>query len=751
MLILPRTTASPNPISLNLNRFRHNIPIRDRPWRQPFAIELSADDSTLVASAAASDKLFTVDANSGEVLGRVDVGAVPRGIALQHGEGGSLASAWVLNAVDNTVSFVDLADREEPQVVSTVTLEDPTHATVKRGRIAFETASASSTGTFACASCHPDGHTDQLLWVLKTPVVTGGDQIMPRSTMPIRGLRDTEPYHWDGIPGDPYGGNNSANVHGRVEPNSVVGDPVSSARHLIDGGLASTMALVDDPFKNDEDKGGRLSAAQRDDMAAFLLSVPYPPAQRRPWDSVVTERARDGFRLFHIDGDNDPSKARPNVCGNCHRMPHLVSTNTPGTGMDAPTWRGAYDRFLILPQGRLNIMEFDFYASIAKRGIPEQRMWELSWGNRERFDPVWDMVLEMSTGYSGAFARQVTLNEQTVDDELTLDLLAALETAASDGAVVLDADGVVTSGGSSRPASFRYQSDSRYHSSNGDASMTREELLDDVKAGNLIVTLTGRHGAECDFDHPQPAIWTAGPIEKQRGRQRFPVLTPDKTEMVVSGRHVSDQASVFVDGHRVDGDVDLKDDERIGINLRQCPENGMHLLQLQNPNGLFTNDFILTVAEAMPETLAQADTDDDEKSRLLGDILRRSKWDRLVGTWVDARSRGNGLKITFKWRIKDRVLESESIDPTRKTISMIAVNAQNGNVFQAGADSTGSSHLGGWTFNGTKDAVVNLGFTDGDGTQGEIALHYKFVDDDTLIFTILLPQPIDIRMVRADK
>ena len=68
-------------------------------------------------------------------------------------------------------------------------------AAFKGGRIASNTAGASSTGTFACAGCHPDGHTDQLLWVLKTPIVTGGNQIMPRSTMPLRGLRDTAPFH----------------------------------------------------------------------------------------------------------------------------------------------------------------------------------------------------------------------------------------------------------------------------------------------------------------------------------------------------------------------------------------------------------------------------------------------------------------------------------------------------------------------------------------------------------------------------
>ena len=83
---------------------------------------------------------------------------------------------------------------------------------------------------FSCASCHPDGHTDQLLWVLKTPIVEGGNQIMPRSTMPVQGLRDTAPFHWDGIPGDPYGGINSASLRSHVEPNSSIEDPASQTR-----------------------------------------------------------------------------------------------------------------------------------------------------------------------------------------------------------------------------------------------------------------------------------------------------------------------------------------------------------------------------------------------------------------------------------------------------------------------------------------------------------------------------------------
>lgn len=568
-------------------------PKRDQALATPFAIQASSDDATLVATAASSDKLFTVDAKNGQVLGRVDVEAGPRGIALDGG------TAWVLNALANTVTLVDLADRSKPKAVTTITLEDPTHPVFKRGRIAFNTAKASTTGTFSCASCHPDGHTDQLLWVLDTPIVTGGNQIMPRSTMPVRGLRDTAPFHWDGIPGDPYGGIHSASVRKSVEPNSKLDPPTSTTRHLIDGGLASTMRLVGDKAKNDEGKDGELSKQQRDDMAVYLLGVPYPPAPKRAYTDELSERAQKGFRLFHIEGDHDPKQLTANVCGNCHRMPFLVSTNTPGTGMDAPTWRGAQDRWLILPQGRLNIIDFDFYRSVAERGAPERDIWRFSWGGRQRFDPIWDMVLEMSTGFSGAFGRQVTLNKTTANAELTADLLTALERSAADGAVVLECDGVMQK---QKAETVAMQFDAgRYVRKTGNrSSFTRKELLALAADRKFIGTVTARHGAKATVDHPQPALWTLGPIERQRGRQDFPILHPDQKSMTVSGRHFGDDARIFVNGRRVNGSVSAKKgekDEKVTIALDALPSEGMHLLQVQVPNGPFSNEFIIHIAK----------------------------------------------------------------------------------------------------------------------------------------------------------
>lgn len=621
--------VAPKSNLINLEPLPPEHPEKGMALATPYAIQVSEDGSTLVATAAGSDKLFTVNAKSGEVLGRVPVGAAPRGVALEHADDGKPTRAWVYNAVANTVSLIDLSDTTSPQVAGFVKLEDPTYRQVKLGRTWFNDADASSTGTFSCESCHPDSNTDQLLWVLATPVVSRGDQIMPRSTMPVRGLRDTAPFHWDGVLGDPYGGNNSANIFTSVEPNADVDDQATSTRHLVDASLGGVLNAHGDDLVNDEGKPGAFTAAERDDLATYLLSVMFPPAPRRAYDNVLSDTAQQGYRLFHIDGDLDPSKTTPNVCGNCHRMPFLVSTNTPGTGMDAPTWRGAYDRFLILPQGRLNIIEFPFYRNVAERGNSEEEIWRFSWGGRRRFNPIWNMVLEGSTGFSGAFARQVTMNSSSVSRDLTRNLLDALEISADEGAVVLEAEGVFINDSTSRSVELQFdptfQSDVYVSKARDREAFTRARLMELAADGRFVGTFTGRHGENADIENPQPALWTLGTIHEQRGRQAFPVLYEGKSRMALSGRNFDDNANIYVDGRRVGGSIEVTDDEQeqVLIELALLPKPGMHMLQVQAKDGHFSNDFIIHVTESA-EAAAEMKRRHDEAHVDVRDALANS-------------------------------------------------------------------------------------------------------------------------------
>ena len=685
----------------------------------PYGIEISEDDSTLFVSTAGSDKLITIDADSGVVLGRVAIDATPRGVALISANDGSPIQAWVLNAVENTVSLVDVSTTSNPRLVDTVVLEDPTEPVIKRGRKAFETAKASTTGTFSCASCHPDGHTDQLVWVLETPIVTRGDQIQPRITMPIRGLRDTEPYHWDGIPGDPYGGVNAANTDGHVPPNSDINDPTTSTLDLIDGGLANTMHWVGKTNTNDEGKLGKLTAAERGDMSVFLLSVPYPPAQRRAYDNVQSDRAKEGFRLFHIEGNGG---GRAGVCGDCHRLPHLVSTNHPTIGMDTPTWRGAYDRFLILPQGRINLVTLQPFSELAELGIPERELWRRTWGQREAFDPVWDMVEEHSTGYSGAFARQATLNQASLSKSITSDVINALEQSAREEAIILAVSGVMIEGNNARAVSMRFDGQ-EYVSSIG--SHTQEELIALTREGKFIGTFTGHHGLNIDFDHPQPALWTLSPIHEQSGPQEFPNIHSEQLAMSLNARHVDADAHIIVNGRRVDGTVNLQDDEMIRVEFTERPPLGMNLLQLQTRGGLISNDFIFyATSEAVPKRVPT-----------LGEIVKNNGWESLLGDWVDASTRGE-FQVSLSWKIKNRLLEMSFTEQAGATIASINVDPSSGEIVHSGINPLGASVTGTWDFAVEDGPRFNGKFLSLEGAEGELSIQMVPQEKDALLFKI---------------
>jgi hypothetical protein len=356
--------------------------------------------------------------------------------------------------------------------------------------------------------------------------------------------------------------------------------------------------------EKDFQKDQALSSEQLEALAIYNLAVPYPPAPARPFDNQISAQARKGFELFHVEGDKNPKMSSPNVCGSCHRMPFLTSTNTPGQGMDAPTWRGAYDRHLILPQGRMNIIDFPWIKPIANAGRDEFDMWRLTWsgdtGPRTAFDPIWNMVLEGSTGFSGAFARQTTLDKKTAGNAAVISLLADLELSASQRTVILECEGIFLGVGKPQKIKLQFVSngiDPLYIAKdNTGATYTRSELLSLAVKGNFIGTFIARHGAKSDlFVSPQPAIWTTGPIAFQSGKQAFPILDSRTNAMLISGSHFAEDAKIFIDGRLGTGSITKKKGNEVLLTLNDLPHKGMHLLQVQAPEGRMSNEFIFYV------------------------------------------------------------------------------------------------------------------------------------------------------------
>jgi hypothetical protein len=74
----------------------------------------------------------------------------------------------------------------------------------------------------------------------------------------------------------------------------------------------------------------------------------------------------------------------------------------------------------------------------------------------------------------------------------------------------------------------------------------------------------------------------------------FPLLYPGNLSFTLSGRNIQNAASVYVDGQRVDAGVTRTPNE-ISITLRSLPSHGWHLVQLQNPAGLFSNEYLIRI------------------------------------------------------------------------------------------------------------------------------------------------------------
>ena len=130
------------------------------------------------------------------------------------------------------------------------------------------------------------------------------------------------------------------------------------------------------------------------------------------------------------------------------------------------------------------------------------------------------MVLEGSTGFSGSLGRQVTINSVTTEDALSNDLLDALELSSSEGAIVLQVEGLITEEGKSRSIILQYDSSLKgrnYAEIAGQGkAFSRDRLFELANANQFVGTFTGRHDKNAYYDNPQPGIWAEGPIEKQR-------------------------------------------------------------------------------------------------------------------------------------------------------------------------------------------------------------------------------------------
>jgi YVTN family beta-propeller protein len=609
-------------------------PADGRQLATPYALALSDDGSTLVATASASNRVFTLDTATGAVQGVLDVGAGPRGLALRSSpRTGRPEIAYLLDAFDGTVHVIDVSQPQRLRALASIPVgRDPTPDAVRRGRIAFESARASSSGTFACASCHPDAHIDQLLWRIGGACTTSPDCMeVPRSTQPIRGLRHTVPLHWDGTLGDPFGGPNGAvgvGGDGGVDCNALDADGEHDC--FLDLVRTSLSAVMCDQHGPCPPGGTRLSATEQDDMAEFLASVWHPPARSRPIDDHVSPSAREGFSDFYVDHGGDRTTC---ASQGCHELPLGAGTNGTNPNLsafDAPSLRGLTDRVM---QGSLggNSSEQNLLFMNAPHDLPfpfqytppSEFPYDPAVGKQENsvfavgflffrltigVGPVdiFQMVEEASTGTSGATGRQVTLDAATLappDGDATRALLAELESADRRGVVQLSGEATRLRGARGLSLAIRYIA-ARNSYRIGVDEIPHDTLLAATRSGALRATLTA--GLPPRFGegvHRQPLIAPLTPGEGPTGDPALPVL-PGGNPMRLRATDVASDASLILDGDATEGEVVCLDGAftptcssgRVEIRLAAPPtEPGIHLLQVQNPDGPLSDELPVCV------------------------------------------------------------------------------------------------------------------------------------------------------------
>ncbi len=184
---------------------------------QPMSVQ--ADEEGAWLAAFASDRIARID-SFGKITTRIDLRSTfptqmrgPRGISI-HPQTGHLL---IYNKLSQTISLIH---GKMHHVIAEFpwSSHQPISIAQQQGRGFFFDARLSGNGTVACGSCHLDADIDGIAWDLGDPVgrmssITGFgiaigepqavNRIMhpmkgPMVTQPLRGIKNSGPFHWRG-------------------------------------------------------------------------------------------------------------------------------------------------------------------------------------------------------------------------------------------------------------------------------------------------------------------------------------------------------------------------------------------------------------------------------------------------------------------------------------------------------------------------------------------------------------------------
>jgi YVTN family beta-propeller protein len=251
----------------------------------PSGLAVLADGRVLLTLGGVGE--LAVGRERGGDWQRLAVGARPTAV-VASADG---THAYVANTFADSVSVVDLkagAVRAEIKLGP-----QPPLARSDRGELLFHDARLTHDRWFSCQSCHTDGHTNGLL----NDNLSDGSYGTPKRVLSLLGVGDTAPYGWNGR----------------------FADLESQIRQTIE----TTM------------RGRPLTAEQVGDLAAYLRTLPPPPALAKVAGAADAQTVDRGRQLFAREG-----------CAACHQPPGFTSAKTYRVGeandplLNPPSLRG---------------------------------------------------------------------------------------------------------------------------------------------------------------------------------------------------------------------------------------------------------------------------------------------------------------------------------------------------------------------------------------------------------------------------
>ncbi len=582
----------------------------------------------LLLAAAGSDRIVLVDGN-GDLQGSLPTGAAPKGV-LSDG-----TRAWVHDSADGTVREIDLDQGMTTHVAGLG--PSPLSPTRRAGRALFESARFASNRSFACASCHPDGHLDGLVWQLN-------DNDGLRTTMTLREITETDPYHWDG---------SKCNLVQILDdgvrdlfgnPDGLSGCETQAMIEFIDG-----LVRPQSPFRRPDDRmtaSARLGGAmlhrarfkdRQDHPAVCTFAVADPTVESAYLDAV----GDPGKKLFDFNGGGGPVPntlvAESCSVANCHVAPHTESkgfrNGDPDDGLidgfQAVSTLGMWDRMVSMHDARttrtrfVQAMKANRVYHGAKEGIGDHYTGELAARSftdthfrhvEYNFDddesthafPLTDaltrFLMEEEELQSGAVGLTVVLGRNGPANDGDARLLEILIDSANQGKIALRGVGSVAG----TLSSLTWTAGAQQFVDGDGLSLTLPQLTGALTASDSVVF----YGA------PLPGVENA-PRPKLRALSRTssPVLcseAPDEYPAAVSAG-ATDSLLVLdtieaVEGTRVliDGQVvgdpltDGADEFRWTLPAAPASETIL-ALQLLSPEGLLSNSLPLpVVGEVVP-------------------------------------------------------------------------------------------------------------------------------------------------------